>query len=113
VSSPQRSLAADPLPLRTHVIMRYDTGRYPFAAVLQRDVFGVPRLELLHEHYMAAGRKQGPRTGLTQEDNLAARELMQDLPRWSAARCPIPVMRRCACIFLVLTACRAFTPMSR
>jgi hypothetical protein len=80
VSSAQQSLAADPVPLRTHVIMRYDTGRYPFAAVLRRDVFGVPRLELLHEHYLAAGRQRGQRTSLSQDDNLAARELMQDLP---------------------------------
>lgn len=49
-------VVAGPCPLRTHIIVRYGTERYPFAAVLQRDLFRVPRLELLHEHYIAAGR---------------------------------------------------------
>lgn len=81
MSYAERSLVADqPRPLRTHIIVRYDTERYPFAAVLQRDLFRVPRLELLHEHYIAAGRKRGLQTTLTQEDNLAVRELIQDLP---------------------------------
>lgn len=61
-------------PARPWVTFRYDTRRYPFAALLERDVFGVRPLAALHERVLA----RAPRTAAAH--NLALRRLMQDLP---------------------------------
>jgi hypothetical protein len=58
------------------ILIEYDTARYPFAEILARDVFGVPRLDRLQE---AWARRRG-RSRLTYQDNLDLRALMQKLP---------------------------------
>lgn len=76
------SAAADagPVPTRPWVIFGYDTSRFPFAPVLMRDVFKVPRLDLLHEYLKAKRRSLGLSDRLTNSDNLMMRKLLQDLP---------------------------------
>ncbi|WP_028215510.1 hypothetical protein [Paraburkholderia mimosarum] len=57
---------------RRFIVIDYDTRRYPFAAILSRDVFRVTHLDRLHE--VVRGR-----TGRTlrYHDNLVQRSLMQ------------------------------------
>ena len=62
------------------LLLPYDTGQFPFAEVLRRDVFRVSRLDLLHEYVRASRRRAGGRDRLTPQDNLMLRGLMQDLP---------------------------------
>lgn len=70
--------AAGPLPHATSVILRYDTARYPFAAVLSRDAFKVKRLERLHDYLVRQREREGGRSRpLTHRDNLAMRALME------------------------------------
>lgn len=73
-------LAGGAAPVCTWLVMSYDTRRFPFAWVLKRDVFGVRRLDLLHEYARHGKRAQGRGETLTGSDNLALRKLMQDLP---------------------------------
>lgn len=71
---------ADPaVPDLRWLLLPYDTSAFPFAQVLRRDVFRVPRLDLLHEYVRASRRRSGGRDRLTQQDNLVLRQLMQDL----------------------------------
>lgn len=67
-------------PAASRVRLGYDTERFPFAAVLRRDVFRVGSLELLHRDIQAARGSRGQRTELRTRDNLAARALVQGLP---------------------------------
>ena len=67
-------------PARSRVLLGYDTERFPFAAVLRRDVFRVRSLESLHQDIVASRYARGQRTELRTRDNLAARALVQRLP---------------------------------
>ena len=60
--------------------LRYDTERFPFAALLASEVFGVSSLSALHRDVIAARRARRMTTELRTRDNLAARSLMQQLP---------------------------------
>jgi hypothetical protein len=71
-------------PVRPWVTFAYDTRRWPFAAVLERDVFRVRPLAALHERLTAQRAAAGGRPVVTPHDNLALRELMQALPDDSA-----------------------------
>lgn len=76
--------AAGPRPVHPWIFLHYDTQRFPFAEIIRRDVFKVPRLERLHEYVLAHRRKRGIETGLKVEDNLLIRKILQDLPEESA-----------------------------
>jgi len=67
-------------PVASRVHLGYDTERFPFAAVLRRDVFRVRSLETMHREVLAGRSSRGQRTELRTRDNLAARELVQQLP---------------------------------
>ncbi|HEX8306510.1 MAG TPA: hypothetical protein VF612_16670 [Jatrophihabitans sp.] len=67
-------------PVLSRVRLGYDTERFPFAAVLRRDVFRVGSLESLHRDIQASRASRGQRTELRTRDNLAARALVQRLP---------------------------------
>lgn len=67
-------------PVLSRVRLGYDTERFPFAALLRRDVFKVRSLESLHHDIVAARGVRGQRTELRTRDNLAARALVQQLP---------------------------------
>jgi len=69
-----------PRPTVSWLILPYDTRQFPFAALLCRDVFKVPRLDLLHDYVRAQRRAAGRRDRLTAQDNLVLRGLMQNLP---------------------------------
>jgi len=71
-------------PRLTRMVLTYDTGRFPFAAVLRRDVFRVPYLDRLHQYATASARAAGGAGQLRNRDNLQARSLMQQLPDDSA-----------------------------
>lgn len=75
---------AGPTPGAPWTLLRYDTGRYPFAAVLSRDVFRVQDLKSLHVHVAAHREKHALPPGPIARDNLALRQMMQDLPDDSA-----------------------------
>ncbi|CBS89319.1 streptomycin biosynthesis enzyme StrG [Azospirillum lipoferum] len=66
--------------VRTASLLRYDTGRYPFAKVTAATVFKVRSLERLHEAWQRHRERQGQDTAPTYADNLALRALMQNLP---------------------------------
>ena len=67
-------------PVASRVWLGYDTERFPFAALLRRDVFGVRSLESLHTAVLAARVGRGQHGELRTRDNLAARALVQRLP---------------------------------
>jgi hypothetical protein len=86
---PALSTAADPAALALAdgatpacgwLILPYDSRSFPFAELLKRDVFGVKRLDLLHEYLRRRRRALGTDDALTVHDNLTLRRLMQDLP---------------------------------
>lgn len=79
VSSARRQVDRD-RPGQSQLILRYDTARFPFAAVLRRDVFRVPDLARLHEYTQTVRQTKGQGGPLRMRDNLNARELMQRLP---------------------------------
>lgn len=72
---------AGPRPRHNYLLLSYDTRRYPFAALLSRDVFKVQRLELLHlylrQQYANANR---PTTRLRPRDNLVLTGMMEHQP---------------------------------
>lgn len=72
---------AGPRPSATRVILRYDTRRFPFAALLSRDVFKVRQLDRLHDFLRAQRRASGkPDRAPSHRDNLALRAMMERLP---------------------------------
>lgn len=72
---------AGPRPRATRLILRYDIRRFPFAALLSRDVFGLRDLGRLHEALAAQRRAEGrPDRRPTHRDNLALRAMMERLP---------------------------------
>jgi hypothetical protein len=86
-STPESRMEAvrgGPVPIRPWVLLRYDTARFPFAAVLRRDVYHVRDLGRLHEAVRATRRRRGRPDVLNGSDNLATRKKMQDLPDDSA-----------------------------
>lgn len=66
------------------VLMNYDTIKYPFAKVLQREIYKVPNLGKLHDHVRAFYQKHGVSRALTAKDNLSVRDKMQGFPADSA-----------------------------
>ena len=72
---------AGPAPVRPWVLLHYDVARYPFAGVLQRDVYKVPSLGKLHHYVSGHYRRHGVSRNLNSEDNLTLRNLMQVLPQ--------------------------------
>jgi hypothetical protein len=73
------ALADGAIPACSWLILPYDTRSFPFAGLLKRDVFGVRRLDLLHEYVRQRRRALGADEALTLQDNLTLRRLMQDL----------------------------------
>lgn len=73
------ALADGAIPACGWLILPYDTRSFPFAGLLKRDVFGVRRLDLLHEYVRQRRRALGADEALTLQDNLTLRRLMQDL----------------------------------
>jgi hypothetical protein len=73
------ALADGAIPACSWLILPYDTRSFPFAGLLKRDVFGVRRLDLLHEYVRQRRRALGAGEALTLQDNLTLRRLMQDL----------------------------------
>jgi hypothetical protein len=73
------ALADGATPVCGWLILPYDTRSFPFAGLLKRDVFGVRRLDLLHEYVQRRRRALGADEALTLQDNLTLRRLMQDL----------------------------------
>jgi hypothetical protein len=61
-------------------ILRYDVQRFPFVTALERTVFKVRPLEQLHVHWSGTKQRRGASPALTYADNLALRQMMQDLP---------------------------------
>ncbi|MDC0675696.1 hypothetical protein [Nannocystis radixulma] len=75
---------AGPLPQRTHVLLSYDTARFPFAAVLGRDVFRVHRLDRLHEYVRQHRARHGRAPRLSAKDNLMVCDMMARQPEDAA-----------------------------
>jgi hypothetical protein len=73
------ALADGAIPVCTWLILPYDSRSFPFAALLSRDVFGVGRLEELHEYVRRRKRALGCDDALAMQDNLTLRRLIQDL----------------------------------
>lgn len=85
VDRAELACAAGPRPQRNHLILHYDTRRYPFAAVLSRDVFKVQRLELLHQYLQQQRINESSWQGrLTHRDNLMLRGMMERQPSEAA-----------------------------
>ena len=62
------------------IILPYDTQRFPFAKILQKDVYPVPALDKLHHHIIAAQSKRNNcPTRLNTQHNLLFRKMMQAL----------------------------------
>ncbi|HEH9404307.1 TPA: hypothetical protein SIA26_001784 [Aeromonas bestiarum] len=73
--------AAGPRPQHSWLLLDYDTRRYPFAALLSRDVFKVQRLELLHHYLQQLQTAEGCRAGsLRPRDNLTLTCMMERQP---------------------------------
>jgi hypothetical protein len=53
------ALAEGAIPVCRWLILPYDTRGFPFAELLKRDVFGVKRLDLLHEYLRRRRRALG------------------------------------------------------
>lgn len=73
-----------PKPERPWVLLNYDTVVYPFAEVLQRDIFKVPNLGHLHKYVAEHYNKHGVQRELEPKDNLNIRKMMEGLPPESA-----------------------------
>ncbi len=58
----------------------YDVNVYPFARILEREVFKIRPLEQLHIFWQSQKKRQYGKDDLTYADNLALRSLMQKLP---------------------------------
>ncbi|MFM7577080.1 MAG: hypothetical protein ACKO5Q_09125, partial [Microcystaceae cyanobacterium] len=61
-----------------YCLIKYDPQEWPFAEILKRDVFKVPRLENLHDFILAKKKRLGYKIRLSNEDNLAMRQLMRN-----------------------------------
>ena len=73
--------AAGPCPRATRLLLPFDTRRFPFSALLSRDVFKVRQLDRLHDFLRAQRRSAGhPDRTATHRDNLALRAMMERQP---------------------------------
>ena len=79
-SLPESAIVNGARPNVKWIILPYDTQRFPFAKILQRDVYPVPALDQLHR-YIIAAHSQSDRhpTRLTTQHNLFCRKMMQVL----------------------------------
>ena len=84
-SLPEPAIDHGARPNAKWIILPYDTQRFPFAKILQRDVYPVPALDQLHRYIIAAQsqRNRHP-TRLTTQHNLSCRKRMQTLADDSA-----------------------------
>ncbi|WAS91139.1 hypothetical protein [Nannocystis punicea] len=80
VDRSQLAREAGALPQRTHVLLSYDTARFPFAAVIGRDVYKVKRLERLHEYVQQQREREGRPPRLSTKDNVRICEMMARQP---------------------------------
>jgi len=60
--------------------LSYDTGRFPFARLLETSVYRVAPLGQLHHFWSRQKARRGLPPGLGYEDNMRLRKLMQTLP---------------------------------
>ncbi|MEM5332044.1 hypothetical protein VSR34_36760 [Paraburkholderia sp. JHI2823] len=74
---------AGPRPRRTWVLLDYDTSRFPFAAVLSRDVYKVQRLDRLHAHLLDHRRRNGRSVRISPRDNLMVSAMMERQPAYA------------------------------
>jgi hypothetical protein len=72
--------------LANAIYLEYDIARYPFAAILEREVFNVRPLADLHRFWGDHKRRSGGDGSLEYRDNLALRGVMQRLPDDSSFR---------------------------
>jgi hypothetical protein len=72
--------AAGPKPRNTHLLLEYDTARFPFAPVLSRDVFKVRRLDLLHDYLSRQNARSGRTRRLRPKDNVTICGMMERQP---------------------------------
>lgn len=75
---------AGPRPRVTHLLLDYDTARFPFAAVLTRDVYRVGRLDLLHRYLDLQRARVGRARRLRPNDNAMVRAMMERQPPGAA-----------------------------
>lgn len=61
-------------------ILSYDLAHYPFPAVLEDTVYRIRPLECLHQYWSRTKAKRHGTSVMTYSDNLALRQLMQNLP---------------------------------
>lgn len=81
VDRAQLARAAGPVPRVPWVLLDYDTTRWPFVAVLSRDVYKVRRLDRLHVYLRAHKTRMGEsRTLPTARDNVTVARMMADQP---------------------------------
>lgn len=66
--------------IKTARLLPYDTNKFRFAFILEKTVFKVPKLDLLHEYWSKQKEKKGLSALLSYEDNLFLRSLMQKQP---------------------------------
>lgn len=72
---------AGPAPRVPWLLLDYDTRRWPFAAVLSRDVYKVQRLDRLHVYLQEHRHRTGDRRNRpTARDNLIVSAMMADQP---------------------------------
>ena len=66
-----------------YLLFNYSTKKYPFAPILERQVFRVPRLSRLHRYLRATRERKRIDKPLCHGDNLALRRHMQEQPEES------------------------------
>jgi hypothetical protein len=66
-----------------YFLFNYSTKTYPFASILERQVFRVPRLSRLHHYLQATRERKMIKRPISHADNLALRSYMQDQPEES------------------------------
>lgn len=66
--------------LKNACYLEYDVNVYPFAWILEHEVFKIRPLERLHVFWSAQKERQGGSSKLVYEDNLTLRNLMQRQP---------------------------------
>lgn len=70
---------AGPVPRAPWVLLDYDTRRWPFAAILSRDVYRIRRLDRLHVHLGEHKRRRGERrVHPTARDNVIVANMMAE-----------------------------------
>lgn len=81
----ESAIGHDARPKAKWIIFAYDTQRFPFDKILQRDVYPVPTLEQLHHHIITAqSQRNSSSARLNTQHNLFFRRKMQALADDSA-----------------------------